>query len=112
MPRLRLTNDELRSKPLATEWRRSDVGTLTSIDRRNTDVVLLAANPVRKGALIANDAGAVLYVLMASGVSSATRYSWRVDGNSNFEVPFGFVGEVRGVWASNGAGAARVTEFT
>ncbi len=42
----------------------------------------------------------------------STNYSVQVSGGGYFEVPFGYTGVLKGLWAADGSGSARVTEFT
>jgi len=86
-------------------------GTQTSVAASASDVTILAANENRKGAAIYNDSSAVLYLLLASGTSSTTNHTVQVAGGWLYEVPFGYTGVIKGIWAS-ATGSARVTEFT
>jgi hypothetical protein len=86
-------------------------GTLTSIASAATDTLILAANSSRKGAVVYNESTAVLYLLLATGTSSATAYSIQIPANGNFTLnPGEYTGIIKGIWASAN-GFARVTEF-
>ena len=87
--------------------------TLTSVDSATGATPLLAANTARKGVSILNtDANALYILLAASGTPSATNLNYSVPTNGYYEVPFGYTGAIRGAWAADGTGAAKVTEFT
>lgn len=83
---------------------------ISSIASGTSDVRLLAANAQRKGFIVVNDDANRLYVLLGSGTSSSTNYSFSLAQNENAQMA-GYVGELRGVWAADGSGSARVTEY-
>lgn len=87
-------------------------GTASSVDSTTVSGTLLAANASRRGATIYNTDANALYVLLAAGTASATNLSWSIAANSQYEVPFGYTGIIVGVWAGDGSGAAKITEFT
>lgn len=87
-------------------------GTLTSVDSTTVSGTILAANPDRLGAVIYNTDANALYILLGAGTASASNLSWSIAANSQYEVPFGYTGIIVGAWAADGAGAAKVTEFT
>lgn len=98
---------------LVTE--RSTTPTQTSVAASASSVSLLAANNSRKGATITNDSSAVLYLKLGS-TASTTSYTTTLAGNASapfayYEVPFGYVGAIDGIWAS-ATGNARITEIT
>lgn len=72
---------------------------------------LLAANTSRKGATIWNDSSAILYVLLGTGTASATVCTVKLIADAYYEVPAGYTGAIKGIWAS-ATGAARITELT
>lgn len=90
-------------------------GTITSVNDTNSDVTILAANANRKGATVFNDSTALLYLALASVTASATNYSVQVPAGGYFELPTCdggvYTGVIKGIWASDASGAARVTEF-
>jgi len=84
--------------------------------------VVLAANPLRKGARILNDSSAIFYGLYGPGIASSTNYSFVLApltaspivpvGLPSFaDIPFGFTGVVSGV-SSTAIGNLRITEFS
>ena len=87
-------------------------GTNANVNDTNADTTILAANANRRGATIWNDSTAILYLLLASGTASATNASLSIPAGGYYEVPFGYTGIIKGIWASDASGAARVTEFT
>lgn len=100
----------------ATDPVKPATGTLANVAASASSVTLLAANAARKGAMITNDSSALLYVKLAASAASTTSYTVVLAGAAAapfvyYEVPFGFAGEIRGIWAS-ATGNARVTELT
>lgn len=93
---------------------RATTPTLTSVAASASSVSLLAANNARKGATITNDSSAVLYIKLGA-TASTTSYTVTLAGAagapfSYYEVPFGYVGAIDGIWAS-ATGNARITEI-
>lgn len=73
-------------------------------------VVLLAANPNRKGFAIHNNSTATLYLGLAETPTSGD-FAAKILPNGYYEPPLNFVGAVNGIWtAANGN--AQVTEFS
>lgn len=87
-------------------------GALDSVNDSTTEGPVLAANANRKGATIFNDSTEVLYLALSDEVASATNYTVKMAPGGYYEVPFGYTGEINGLWANNASGAARVTELT
>ena len=86
----------------------------TSVASSATSVTILAANPARRGASIANTSTAILYLRFnsAGGAATATTaHTVQMASNTYYEVPFGYTGIITGIWASAN-GQANVTEFT
>lgn len=93
---------------------RATTPTVTSVASSATSTSLLAANNARKGAIITNDSSAVLYIKLGATASTSS-YTVTLAGAasapfSTYEVPFGYVGAIDGIWAS-ATGNARVTEI-
>jgi hypothetical protein len=74
------------------------------------NVTLLAANPLRLGAMIVNDSVHRLFV-KCGATASATSYTKVLGAGEDWQVPFGYTGIIDGIWTT-AAGAARMTEFT
>jgi hypothetical protein len=73
-------------------------------------VTLLAANGARKGATIYNDSTATLYVKL--GITASTSdFTVKMLPDQYYEVPFGYVSRIDGIWSS-ATGNARMTELT
>jgi hypothetical protein len=91
---------------------KSDTATRTSVASADSDTLLLAANPQRRGAYIFNASAAILYVGLGTAAVTDTDNTATVAAGGYFEgMPENFVGEIRGCWASVD-GAAKVTELT
>lgn len=84
---------------------RSSVAALAS------DTLLLVANTSRRGATVYNDSTALLYLGLGATATSATSFTAQLPAGAYYEIPFGFTGEIRGIWAS-ATGNARVSEMT
>jgi hypothetical protein len=88
---------------------RATTPTQTSVAGSASSVSLLAANNARKGATITNDSTAILYVKLGA-TASVTSYTVKMQTDAYYEVPFGYVGAIDGIWAS-ATGNARITEI-
>jgi hypothetical protein len=73
--------------------------------------LILAASGARLGATIFNDSSAVLYLALGTVAASTTNFTVKMVADAYYEVPFGYTGEIRGIWAS-ATGSARVGEIT
>ena len=82
----------------------------TAVAAAVASTVLLAANAARKGATVYNDSAAELLVRLGTPAAAATFTVDMLPG-AYYEVPFGYTGQVTGIWAS-ATGFARVTEVT
>jgi hypothetical protein len=96
------------SKALGT----SSTGTQTSVASSASSVQIIAASDAfaRMGVSIYNDSTAVLYLLLSAATASTSAYTVQMAAASYYEVPYNYVGEINGIWASAN-GNARVTEF-
>src|SRR3990167_6923212 len=81
----------------------------TTVADNAASTTILAANANRLGATVSNDSSAVLYLLLGSTAASATSYSVRMVQYGYYEIPFGYTGQLTGIWASDpNDGAARI----
>ena len=85
---------------------------VTSVTSSLSNVVILAANANRLGAVIFNRSNSRLYLNLSTGVASITVYTVRLAAYQSIEVPAGYNGVINGLWAPNVSGFALVTEFT
>ena len=83
---------------------------VTTVADNASSVTLLASNGSRKSAEIYNDSTATLYVRCEVAAASAAAYTAKMAAGSYFVVPFGYTGEIRGIWSSADGGYARITE--
>jgi hypothetical protein len=90
---------------------RPATATLSNVNDTNVSTTLLAANAGRLGASIHNDSTEILYVKFGI-TASATSFTVKMVADAHYEVPFGYTGRIDGIWAVDGAGAARITELT
>ena len=90
----------------------SSTTTITSVAINAANVNLKAANTARLGLTIQNDTTQILYVKLGTTATS-TSYTVKMGAGQYYEVPFGYVGNIDGIWASaSGGGNATITEFT
>ena len=88
---------------------KSTTAGVTSVNSSASSVMLLSANVGRQGAGIFNDSTAALYVKLGA-TASTTSFTAKIAAGAYFEVPYGYVGRIDGIWESAN-GAARVTEY-
>ena len=101
---------DLKGRPIVAQ--KCGTATVTTVADTASSTTLLALNNARLGASIHNDSSAVLYVKLGT-TASATDYTVRMVQYAYYEVPYGYVGHIDGIWASDpGDGAARITEYT
>jgi hypothetical protein len=83
----------------------------TSVAASASNVTLLSQNSNRRGATIWNDSTtATLYVKLGV-TASTTSYTAQVFPSGYYEIPYGYTGEIDGIWSS-ASGAARINELT
>lgn len=89
-------------------------GTITSVTAVNTDTLLLPPNVNRRGVFLYNDTtSAVLKIGFSNTTVTSTNFSVQLSSGGVFEIPFGYTGELRGLWSVNEpTGAVRITELT
>ncbi len=73
--------------------------------------VLLTANSGRACVSVTNDDANALYLLCEASAASTTNYTVIIASDGYWESPIGYAGEVRGIWALDGSGAAQITEY-
>lgn len=106
-----LTDTQLRAAVVPVVAKCS-TGTNTSVVANIASTLLLASNANRRGASFMLDTGAsALYLLLGATVASLTNYSLLIAAGGYYEVPFGYTGEIRGIFAG-ATGSVRVTELT
>lgn len=119
-PRVKLTTgvdgvsdgDVSASNPIPARLYGPATGTQSNVAAATTDTTILASNASRRGAVVFNDSTAVLYVLLANATSSATVWTYKLNGGDYLTIEQGeYTGVIKGLWAS-ATGSARVTEFT
>ncbi len=81
---------------------------VSSVNGSATNVNLLAANKRRMGAAIFNASTAILYLKMGT-TATTSDYSVQIGAGAYYEIPFGYNGEVDGIWSAAN-GAAKITE--
>jgi hypothetical protein len=84
--------------------------TTSSVAASTSSITLLPSNGTRLGATVYNDSSAFLYVKLGA-VASTADYTIKLFPLSYYEVPYGYTGEIDGIWADV-VGFARVGELT
>ncbi|MBB6424948.1 hypothetical protein [Sphingopyxis sp. JAI128] len=97
--------------PIPVVMGRPDTGTVSSVPSGTASVGILSANPNRLGATITNTDANTLRLLLSTGTASATNFTVAIQSDGYYEVPFGYTGDIVGIWDADGSGAALVTEF-
>lgn len=93
---------------LAQTMPRSVTPFQASVAASASSVVALAANPSRVGATIYNDSSSVAYLKLGA-TASTTSFTYKMNPNDYYEVPFGYTGEIDMIWTT-ATGNARITE--
>jgi hypothetical protein len=106
-----LTDAQLRATPVPTKETRSTANARTSVAGAAADTLILASNANRLGATVYNDSAAILYLSLGTAAASTTDFTVKMVADAYYEVPFGYTGAIRGIWAS-ATGSARVGEIT
>lgn len=100
----------------------SSLSTVTSVAKRSVvaatattgGVRLLAPNTLRQGFSVANASTAILYLGLGSTAPTSGDHTLAMAGNANgesyYETPFNYQGEVWAIWATD-TGNALVTEY-
>lgn len=92
---------------------RPATGTQSSVADSASSVTILASNVDRMGAHIFNDSEYALYILLGGATASLTTFTEKLAPGGSLSIsPSGFTGLIVGIWAANGSGSARVTEWT
>jgi hypothetical protein len=81
------------------------------VSQNASNVTLLAANRARLGATIWNDSPNFLYLKLGT-TASTTSFTVKMNNGSYYEVPYGYTGNIDGIWATAGSGSARIVELT
>ncbi len=100
----------LYSPPASAVSPPSTIATSVSIPSANSGVVLIAANPNRKGLMIHNSSNAKLYVSLNPDYD-AVAFAFPIEPFATFTMEERYTGKIMGQWATVD-GRALVTEFT
>jgi hypothetical protein len=105
----------LKSTVTASAGDSPTTGTISSVSAVTSSITMLAANAARKGATVANDSIATLYLALANVTASSTVFTVQIAPGDYYELPLNdggvYTGIINGIWTS-AMGAARVTELT
>lgn len=98
------------NNPITTSAARPATSVTSSVAGSATNVVLLAANSTRLGATIYNDSNTLLYVKLGAAATTID-FTIKMFPLGYYEVPYGYTGEIDGIWSSAN-GHARIDELT
>lgn len=98
--------------PTLVQQIKAGTGTRTSVAAADTNTLILAANALRKGAIIMNGADKTLYLGLGTAAASTSNYTVQVPATESYAVPYSFSGEIRGIWETGPSGSAYVTELS
>lgn len=90
----------------------STIATLTQVAQSTTSVVIAGTNSGRKGLTIYNDTGGTMYIRNDGGVASTTQYTTQIPTGTAYVMQPVYIGAITGIWASAGAGTAKVSDFS
>lgn len=82
----------------------------TTVAASTTMVTIVQANPDRKMLSILNGSGKSLYLDFDNDVQT-NAFAVEVKASVFYEMPVGFSGEVKGIWATGATGSCKVVEF-
>lgn len=99
------------NNPLTTAPAKSSTVVATNIMAAGTSTELLASNVSRLGATIYNDSQSGLLYINLGASADSSDFVTKLLPLTYYELPFGFTGQVNGIWSVLG-GFARVCEFT
>ncbi|NDJ16787.1 hypothetical protein [Myxacorys almedinensis] len=95
--------------PVALEQPKANTASHYAINAATTSTALLAVNLDRLGATLFNNSTARLYVKLGA-TATTTDFTFPLEPNGYYEVPFGYTGSIAGVWAAVN-GNALISEF-
>ena len=83
---------------------------VTSVNSLATNQTLLAATSTRLHASIYNSDANTLYIKYGA-TATTSDYSYAITTGSTWDMPYRYVGIIDGIWAADGAGAAKITSL-
>lgn len=85
---------------------------VTSVDSLATNATLKDSNPGRRGLIIENTDANALYVKYGA-TASATSFTFSLAQGGKYVMSLSelYTGRIDGIWAGNGSGAAKITEW-
>jgi len=98
------------NSPITTSQARPATSITSSVAGSVASVVLLPSNSSRLGATIYNDSSSLLFVKLGATASN-TDYTVKLFPLGYYEIPYGYTGEIDGIWVS-AVGHARIDELT
>jgi hypothetical protein len=83
---------------------------VTSVAASLSNITLLAGNSNRVGATVYNTSSGWLFLKLGATANSTTSFSAKLPPEGYLELPFGWKGQIDGLWSTTG-GSALVTEL-
>jgi hypothetical protein len=102
------------TNPMPTAEQKSATATESGVAASATSVTILASNTARKGATVCNDAASsALHLRLSATAATAASggYTVALLAGGYYEVPFGYTGQIVGIW-DTATGFANVTELS
>ena len=91
---------------------RAETAAETTVNQNVASVTILAANLAgRIGFSVFNNSSANLYLAMGP-VAALAAFAVELVAGAYYETPFGYAGQVTGIWDAAGGGNAQVVEYT
>jgi hypothetical protein len=91
--------------------KRATTATTSTIASSTTNTTLLSSNTNRLGMTIYNDSTTCILVKLGQ-TASLMDFTIRMSPKSYYEAPYGYSGQIDGMWEDYTLGSARVTELT
>jgi hypothetical protein len=103
---------EVNDMPLSSVGSSQSAGASVTSGKASsaTEIVLVAPDPDRKMLQITNQANKSLFIDF-DGAVSLTSFAVEIKSNTMYEMPIGFTGEVKGIWAATPVGQCKIVEF-
>jgi len=99
------------NNPITISNPKPSTSTLSQVSASQTNQILLPANSIRIGATIYNDSPSSLLYIKLGTIASTNNFTIRLFPLSYYEIPYGYTGEVDGIWSTS-VGVARIDELT
>lgn len=97
------------NNPITITGTRPSINNTSSVAASLSNVMLLPFNSIRLGATIYNDSFSLLYIKLGN-IAAVTDFTIKLFPLCYYEVPYGWIGEIDGIWVGD-TGFARISEL-